>query len=287
MSEEVSEVVEPTEPIEGEENTEVIENAEEVEKGVDSSPLSAPQTYKVKVDGEELEVDLDTLLSGWQQAAASQQRFKQATDLQKVMDNVMTQAKEDPAALFEYLGLNPRDWSEQYLMKVIEDEMMTPEQKAAKKDKEELESFRRQQNEAKQQQEKQAQEAAYKQAMEEIDADIADALKASGLKPSPKVIARIAEQMLAQLEVSGEIPKAASILDDVRASTTSELQEYLGALPPEKLLEALPKEVADTLRKAFVQQAKAKVPSTPSKVAKPGASKVGSKLKSLDELLGK
>jgi len=245
----------------------------------------APSTYKVKIDGQEVDVDLDTLLSGYQQAAASQARFQDAVKLQKQFDNIMSSAKSNPAELFQFLGIDPKGWSEEYLLKQLEEELLTPEQKADRAAKQELEEYRRQAQEAKAKKEQEAQEAAYNRVVEEIDNDIAEAVKASGLKPSPRVIARIAEQMLANLEANGEVPKASDILKDVTNTTRKELSEFLEALPTEQLLSQLPKSVIDGLRKEFVRQTKANVPAKPTKVSK-GESEAKTKRKSLDELLG-
>ena len=57
----------------------------------------APSLHKVKINGEEYDLSTDDLISGYQQAAASQQKFQQASEVEKaarsVIDNVLDPEK--------------------------------------------------------------------------------------------------------------------------------------------------------------------------------------------------
>ena len=106
---EVSEAVE--EAIENdEEETEVVDGEEEAEEHIEPEPepeiepeiepepdteYEPPQDgyHSVKINGEEYQLSIDDLVAGYQQAAASQQKFQRASEVEKaartVIDNVL------------------------------------------------------------------------------------------------------------------------------------------------------------------------------------------------------
>ena len=71
---------------------------EVVEEEVAEEPVPEdPDFHTVKINGQEYDLTTDDLIAGYQQAAASQQRFQQASDVEKaaktVIDNVLTPDK--------------------------------------------------------------------------------------------------------------------------------------------------------------------------------------------------
>ena len=83
------------EEMEAEEEEEVLEGGPQIESEPEPEPeYEEPQGYhRVKINGEEYELSTDDLVAGYQQAAASQQKFQRASEVEKaartVIDNVL------------------------------------------------------------------------------------------------------------------------------------------------------------------------------------------------------
>mgnify|MGYP003133366455 CR=1 FL=1 len=73
---------------EGEEEP-VEEEPEPVEEAVEEAVEEEPALHAVKINGETYNLSTDDLVSGYQQAAASQQKFQRASEVQKAADTVI------------------------------------------------------------------------------------------------------------------------------------------------------------------------------------------------------
>ena len=93
------------------------------------------------------------------------------------------------------------------------------------------------------------------QAYQEIDQEISGALKAMGKAPTPRMIARIAETMLASLsdETKPRIDGKRAV-EETLSEFQKDLGEYLDSLEPEELMRVLPKKKLDALRRAQVDE---------------------------------
>lgn len=208
----------------------------------EEAPSQPPQRFKVKPDGKEEEVDLDTLLKRYELSQASHKRMEEASRLRKEaeaqaaqMKALVEQAKADPGALFKALGVEARGWAEKYLTEQLELELLSPEERELR----ELRSWRQQQEAErvkKQEEEAQAQkELLSVQAATEIESEVVDALKSSGLKATPRTVARVAEIILASLEGEGPRMKATDALQRLQREYRSDVADHLESLDPETL----------------------------------------------------
>jgi len=216
-----------------------------------------PEKYRVKVYDQEQELTLEELKKDYELRQASHVRMQKAAESEKQYNKLLKDFESDPWKAFEQLKLDPDLMAEQRLLKKLEREMMSPEEKRIF-EKEQSLTAREQQlkdyEDAKKEHDenlaKQQQEALTYKAIQEIDSDIGDVLRATGLKPTPRVVSRIAEIMLAHLDSEdGERLGAEKAFGIVRSEMSEEMSEYLAALPPEQLVQTLPKSVLDAIRK--------------------------------------
>ena len=96
----------------GTEGAETTETAEGLETQVETTPAPEVRRHKVKVDGEELEVDEATLLKDYQLARASHARMQEAARLRQEAEAQVAQiralaeqTRQDPRTIFKALGL--------------------------------------------------------------------------------------------------------------------------------------------------------------------------------------
>ena len=239
-----------------------------------------PRRFKVKVDDAEEEVDEQELLRGYQKAKSSDKRFQEASRLRQEaaqIHDLVKQLKDNPD-LLEQLGIDVDSYSEKRMLRNLERSLKSPEEL-------ELEEYRseKQKREAKRQEEAQAFELD--QVSNEIDTEIFNVLSSNDMKPTPRLIARIAEQMLASMTESGSRLSAKDAFQNVKSHYSQDVSELLHSLSPEQLAQAFP-ELVSRLRNHSIKQSQA--PSTPS--FKAGSTpkqetEVKVKRKSIDEWL--
>lgn len=87
--------------------------------------------YKVKVDGEELEVDEDELLKGYQKHKGASKAFQEAAELRKQSEQLVKMLKDNKGRVdvFKKLGIDVRQFAEDYLLEQLEEERLSPDEK--------------------------------------------------------------------------------------------------------------------------------------------------------------
>lgn len=213
--------------------------------------------HRIKVDQEELELDYDDLVREAQKGRSADKRFKEAAAARKEAESFL----QDPWGYLRQKGKDPYEVAESLLLEKIKWESLSDEQKEALRATMERDELKRWKEEHEKAELEKEAETVRAQAIEEIDSDIADALKSVGKKPTPRLIARIAENMIAHLEKDGSRVSAKDILTRVQKEYVSDISEYLSQMTPEQLREHLPKHLLDGLRKADVDKVRAGDPA--------------------------
>lgn len=280
-----SEGVETLETTESEETSEGSEGNE----GEDTPSQKAQEKrkYRVKVDDTEEEVEEEELLRGYQKAKSSDKKFQEASQLKKQIENLLDVMKNDPARVMSELGVDFKTHAEQYLLAQLEDSMLTDEQRELR-DLRALKNSREEElKKQKELLEAQENEAALTKAIDEIDAEVFEALQNAGLKATPRTIARVAEQILASLESEDGRMPAKAALERVKSDYADDVRDWLGALPSAEVVKLLPPEVVAVIRAHDLAQTKGKLSGRPANAqAQPDKKVNKSGLLSLDELLG-
>lgn len=252
-------------------------------EAVKSEPKSEqPTKHKVKIDGQEAEVSLDELIAGYSKAKASHDRFQQAAQERKIAEQLKKEAEEAKARLktnpwdvLKELEADPRALAEEYLIKQLEYDAMTPEQRTAmeeskRKDRErqELEEKIRKYEE-REKAEKEAQEAKEIQEktqhfVKEIETSMLEALQSSALPKTHAMVAKVADKML----------EAHSYGIDMHPSQAVRLVEeelkvlkkaFLEDLDADKLADFLGEEQLKKIRKRDVEKLKNPIPTPENK----------------------
>ena len=254
MSEEAVEVA--SEPIEMGENVEMPEELGQVEES--NEPAVEPQKHVVKIDGEELEVSLDELIQGFQTGKASTKKFQEASSKMKQVEDLFRVGRENPAEILQAMGVDPLEWIENFVNQRVEEESLSPEERELRdlrKFKEEQELSRKQAEER----EKAARlEQEAQQQAEVLDAEISAALAEMGVRnPTPRIIARVAEEMLADLE-AGKPLNARNAVSRTQKSIQNELIDFGKGLSPEDLLSKFGDEFKESVRQMFLNNVAAR-----------------------------
>lgn len=208
--------------------------------------------HKVKVYDREHEVDYDELLKGYQLKQASHKALEDAATVRKQAEAFLSAVKsKDRKALAQAFGGEDalREYAESLLIEDLELKSLPESERrarAAEARAKELEDWKKEQEERHQ---REQQTAAEREAGQAIDTEITEAFGEFGAKPTPYLVARVADEMAARLE-HGKPITAKQALSLVERSMTAELSE----MPPDKLIAKLTPAQIEYVRKHLVDQ---------------------------------
>lgn len=226
----------------------------------ETAQASAPTRLKAIIDGIEQEVNPEDLIKDYQKFKSADNRFQEAAKLRKQMEEVASQLQptleaimaldKDPWAVHKLLGVNYDELATKYAyekaLQAHEAETMSPEERRIRQLEEKLSSYENEVKRRKEQEEaemtkrqKQEQELLMTQAIQTIDTDIINAIKDTGVKASPRLVARMAEEMHNHLVATGELLSAKEALNNVRREVTHYSPDDLLALLSPEALEKL------------------------------------------------
>ena len=257
---------EGSEVLEESEDLSTEETAPEGVEEADEAPAPEARRYKVKVDGQEVEVDEATLLKDYQLAKASHARMQQAAQLRADAESQIAQVralaeqtKQDPRSLFKALGLDARAFAEALLTEEIENELLTDDEKDYRR----LKAWEKKHQEEISQRQKKEQlekaEALTQQAGDEVESEIVDAFRSRGIQPTPDLVASVAELMEASLNGEGPCMKASVAIERLAPEQRRRAVNWLDTQDPETLEREYP-----SLYKKILQHAANKSSSVPA-----------------------
>ena len=274
MSEQAAEAqISNPSPETGSGNTEVAEKVQNSPESISEPSESkeakdavkeAAKKYKLKIEGQELEVDESELLKGYSMTKAANLRFEKAAEEKRRAEQERQEAiklrdamKANPFDVMKELGLDPRKVSEEFLIKQLEYEAMSPEAKKAMELEQKLKAYEekeaRVKAEAEEKAKKEEEETRAKEIAEmsqkiakDYEVQFLDALEASKLPKTAAMVAKIAEKMDIALSQGYELPvkHAVKLVEKdliqykkslIEGMSADELAEFLGDEPIKKL----------------------------------------------------
>ena len=221
--------------------------------------------FKVKVDGQEMEVDENELKRSYAHAKAAAKRMEEASEMRKSyqrqiqiaegfekwIDNVKT----NPEALFslaEQLGLDVDDIAMKRAAERLKYEYMDENERRAHDNERELSRYKQLEQ---QQQERQRQEAEHQylaKARESVESEFVDFFTEQGVKPTPTMLARIAELKLGAA-AAGRSLSMADAYKRVSAEQQKARLDLIANLSDDDI-KSLPKESLQKLRQTDMRQ---------------------------------
>ena len=232
--------------------------------------LANAKKYKVKIDGQEAEVDEQELINNYQIRKASDKRFQEGMQARKQAEEFVKLLKTDPVKVLTHptIGADFKKLAEDYLLKEIEQQMMTPEQRKMQEYQQKLAAYEEQEKIAKQQQEAAQKQAIQQKYQDEYNKQIVGALETSGLPKTEFTVQRMVYYMYKALEAGYNVT-ANDVTDLVRRDYINDTKALYSGLDEEALFKILGDDVANKIRKADLRKFKSN--TGPVKVNSPGA----------------
>lgn len=203
---------------------------------------------EIVVDGEKRAMTVGELKKVKQLEAASNKRFQEASEKEKRLMSFLESKRERPEELLATLGVDPDEWAERRLERMVKLAQMDPEQRAFLEQKERFEEDQ-----------KVWQAEAEQRVRHEIDRGITDAFKETGLPKTPFLVARLAAIVRQSNEMAIKDPRQKPISFQDAAVMVKEwyregIRQTLTQLPPEALSEYLGDEFLTKLRQHQLSQ---------------------------------
>ena len=238
----------------------------EQELGQKPKPEQKPvNKYKVKVDNEELEVDEDELKRGYAHNKAAAKRMEQAAEMRKQYERQVQIAegfekwihnvKNNPEALFslaEQLGLDVDDIAMKRAAERLKYEYMDEDQRRAYDNERELRRYKEMEQKQAELQRQQAEQQFVAKARETVENEFVEFFTEQGIRPTPTILARIAELKLGAASAGKQISVAQAYQRVVKEQQQARL-ELLANLSEDDI-KSLPKEQLQKLRQADMRQ---------------------------------
>lgn len=234
------------------------ESAEEVEQ---PAPVSK---YKVKIDGQEVELGLDDLKKYASMGKAAQKRMEEAANVRKENDTLKKEIqtffemlKSDPLSILQddSLGLDVKKLAEEVMNKEIERAKKSPEQLEIERLQKELEGKNKREKELEDNKKRSEYEKMQNEAAASIEKDILEALETKELPKSPYVMNRMIGMMhLAAKE--GIKLTAKDVLPIVKKQIHEDFKNVSGLMPEEQLEAILGEDKVKALRKRYLAKVK-------------------------------
>lgn len=214
-----------------------------------SAAQEVMRKHKLKVAGQEVEVDDEELKRGYSISKAAAKEMFEAKRIAKQAQEFIDMGKDPTKVidLLKHLGHDARKLAEEYLASQLEDDLKDPKDKELQKYKSEAEQYR-QMIEAEKERKAKIQSDALKQKYaKEYEAQFTEALQSSKLPATKESVAKMARYIHRASEINLEMtPQEAAQL--VKEDMTREIKTLVAEASPETLIALFGEETANKIR---------------------------------------
>lgn len=233
-----------------------------VTDAVQGNAPATPTMYKVKVNGEEQEVDINELTRGYAHNKAASETFRQAQETRQLAESVLELFKTDPKQAFAKLGKDAKKFAEEVLMEEINEAHLTPEQKKMRDLERYKSDMETKEQRAREEQERQQMEIFQQQVAQELQQDIVSVLQTADLPKNEYTVGRIAYYLEAAM-TAGYDASAKDVVGLVKNEYETEIKRLLSSVPEDKLLTWIGDDMTKKVVKGHIARTGAKQKQAP------------------------
>lgn len=232
-------------------------NGKDIEGVKEIAEQDGKRMFKVKVNGEEVEVDEDELKAGYQTRKASDEKFREAAMSKKQAEEFIHLLRTNPKKVLSNpdLGIDVRKFAEEFLVEQMEEEMMDPKDRELRDAKRQLEEIENEKKRIKEEEESKQAAQLKEKYSQEYQTSIVEALQTSGLPKSEHTVKRMAYYMHQGLK-RGMNLGAKDVVSLVKQDYIDEQKALYSNLDGDMLVQLLGSDVADKIRKYDVSKVK-------------------------------
>lgn len=160
-----------------------------------SAAQEAMRKHKLKVDGQEIEVDDEELKRGYTHQKAANKKLQEGLRAKKQAEEMVRLLKTDPLKVLSdpRIGHDVRKLAEEYLASQLEDEMLDPREKELRQYKKELAAYKESEKKKQDDELRKRDQALKAKYSEDYTNQFVDALKTTGLPATKGMVAEMAK----------------------------------------------------------------------------------------------
>lgn len=228
----------------------IVPNGETTGDVLKDAAKEAARRLKVKVDGQELEVDESELVKGYSKYKSADKKFQEAAKMRKQAEEFISMMK-DPQKFFdaaEKLGHTPRELAEKYLAAQLEEEMLDPREKELRDTKRKLQEYEALQKKEQEEVERRRNDELKAKYAKDYTEQFTSALTETGIPATKHTVAEMAKYIsrAAQMKFQMTALEAAQL---VKEDIMEAHKRLIGDTDGETLIKLLGPEVANKVRK--------------------------------------
>lgn len=227
---------------------------------------TAARLYQIMVDGEQMEVDEDELKRGYAHNKAAQKRMAEAANMRKEAAQVMQMFKENPREAFKALGMDPAQFSQQYIQEQLEDAMLTDEQRELREYKRQVEAHEARSRQAQEEYQREQLAAEQAQYTEDLQNQIQNTLDSANVPKTAHTMSRIAYYMQGALANGFKEVTPQDVIEHVRNDYLADIKLLMSGLKDDQYEAFLGKDFINKIAKSTVSKAKTPIKSAPKSV---------------------
>jgi hypothetical protein len=257
---------------------------EEPESAESTEETQQPEVYILPINGEDQEFTLAELKTMASKVAGSDQRFSEAAEQRRQVEDAYKALRENPFEFMSKMGLDTRELTEKFLTKEYEIESMSPEQKEAYTNAKKVKDYEQKELTRSEQEKELVRQAEAEKAREAYDTEFTKALEGTELPKTPETVSRMARYVKQGIDSGIEISAtdaAALVAEDYygeRKKTYSKMDEG-------QLLRALGSDVVKKLKKYDMKKIISPESGNRATRQQPRAKRKAPKARSLSDML--
>lgn len=244
--------------------------------GVDRNQVVVDKNGNVKlvlkINGKERLVNPKTdMIKGFNLSQAGYEKLNEGKQLVKQVRDFFNQAKENPQKMWEMadnLGIDKYELARQLLQEKIDDHELTDEQRELKELRRRQDEWKKKEEEEQKKREEQQQAEARQKEMVRYDQELTQAMVKHGFKKSSEstkshvLLSAIGELIVAQK--SGYNLSCEDAVHRAKEKWQSYVQDFYNDIEDDQILNIVPKNVIDRLRKADLKKLNLGIPTSNS-----------------------
>jgi hypothetical protein len=222
----------------------------------------AEEEFELTVDGKSERIKKSELLKRASHASAAAKRMQEATKAKADATRLMNMLKENPlGALKELDGtFDQKAFLTKKLAELMDEEMLSPEERQTRQDLAELNSYRQKTKEAEEAKQREELDALAASTQKSLDDEIGEAIKSAGLPRTNSAVKRLATYMLEATE-AGLTISTAKLAAQVKKDIQDEVMDLLNTSDDEAFSAILGSDLLTKAQKLSLK--KIKTPGAP------------------------
>ena len=214
---------------------------------------SEPKKYKFryKSDNQEIEEELDEaeISKRLSLSKAATKRMSEAARVRQEAEQLIREFNENPQSMLKRLDKSKsRTIAEQHLLEMLNEEMMTPEEKYRRDLESQIQSYKQKEEETRKSQEQKIMEQQYTVELQRFDKMISDALSSAKVPKTPGSVKGMAKLMQKNIELGLDMTPQ-ELVAEYESEVTSSLKELISQADPETLLKLFGEEISNKIRR--------------------------------------